>query len=126
MESGILVCLARCRDAIKPSPITDVRMESFVRWAMLHFMEGAASVSTTSLWAERTSDGDSHNRAALVLRQSRIPALRNLRVEESSTGITILGRVTSYYLKQLAQEAVMPVLDHRELHNEILVVQVSE
>jgi hypothetical protein len=75
-------------------------------------------MSVTSLLPEPVSDG-----AAGVLRQSRIPALRSLSVQESPTGITISGRVSSYYLKQLAQEAVMPVLNRRELHNEVTVTR---
>jgi hypothetical protein len=62
-------------------------------------------------------------RAALALDRSPIPALRKLSLEESEAAIVISGRVTSYYLKQLAQEAVMPVLDGRELHNRVAVVR---
>lgn len=73
--------------------------------------------------SEPASGGEAKSRALLALRKSRIPALRNLSVEESPAGITISGRVTTYYLKQLAQETVMPVLIDRELHNEVLVVR---
>jgi len=31
--------------------------------------------------------------------------------------------VPSYYLKQMAQEAVIPLLDGRELHNRVTVVR---
>ena len=61
--------------------------------------------------------------ALTALRQSPIPALRKLTVEESDTAVTILGKVGSYYLKQLAQETVMPVLDGRELLNRVAVVR---
>jgi hypothetical protein len=80
-------------------------------------------MSSVSLRDRASSDGSAASCAARALRQSRIPALRNLRVEESVTGVTISGRVTCYYFKQLAQETVMPVLGHRELHNDVLVVQ---
>jgi hypothetical protein len=60
--------------------------------------------------------------ALTALRQSPIPALRKLTVEESDTAVIILGKVGSYYLKQLAQETVMPVLDGRELLNRVAVV----
>jgi hypothetical protein len=43
-------------------------------------------------------------------------------VEEGPAGIVITGRVTSYYLKQLAQETVLPILDHQTLLNRVLVV----
>ena len=60
--------------------------------------------------------------AVQALRQSPIPALRQLRVEETEKEVVLLGNVTSYYLKQLAQEAIMPVLECRELLNQVQVV----
>lgn len=60
---------------------------------------------------------------AQALRRSPIPALRKLSVEESGTVVVITGRVSTYYLKQLAQEAVMPLLDHRQLRNQVTVVR---
>jgi osmotically-inducible protein OsmY len=57
------------------------------------------------------------------LRQSPIPALRQLCVEESETEIVISGCVSSYYLKQLAQETVMAVRGRRELVNRVTVVR---
>jgi hypothetical protein len=58
---------------------------------------------------------------AQVLRLSPIPALRNLSVEESTSRVIISGRVATYYLKQLAQETIMPLLDRRQLFNQITV-----
>jgi hypothetical protein len=63
------------------------------------------------------------SRAATVLRQSPIPALRHLALEETDEEIVIRGSVTSYYLKQLAQEALMPILGGRLLVNQVLVVR---
>jgi Asp/Glu/hydantoin racemase len=63
------------------------------------------------------------SRAQTALRQSPIPPLRKLTVEESDATVIILGMVGSYYLKQLAQETVMPVLDGRELLNRVAVVR---
>jgi hypothetical protein len=57
------------------------------------------------------------------LRQSPIPALRKLAVEETEAIVAISGAVSSYYLKQLAQETIMPVLAGRELHNRVAVVR---
>jgi hypothetical protein len=105
------------------SPTSGFRMDSHGRWRRFSFMEGAASMSLTAVLSEAASDDVAGRSAILALRQSRIPALRSLRVEESPTGITITGRVATYYLKQLAQETVMPVLNDRELHNEVLVVR---
>jgi hypothetical protein len=60
-------------------------------------------------------------RAAEALRQSTIPAIRNLSIEETDEFVLIHGNVVSYYLKQLAQETVMPVLEGRELRNRVTV-----
>jgi hypothetical protein len=61
--------------------------------------------------------------AEQALRQSRIPALRKLRVEDTEEALILDGAVGSYYLKQLAQEAVMPILGHRTLQNRVTVVR---
>jgi hypothetical protein len=63
-------------------------------------------------------------RTVQVLRQSSHPALRRLEVEETATAVVISGRVSSYYLKQLAQETVMPVCGSREVVNRVLVEKV--
>jgi hypothetical protein len=60
-------------------------------------------------------------RAVEALRQSAIPALRQLMVEENDTMVVISGRVGTYYLKQLAQETVMPVRGDRRVENRVLV-----
>jgi len=44
-----------------------------------------------------------------------------LSVEESTSRVIISGRVATYYLKQLAQETIMPLLDRRQLFNQITV-----
>ena len=62
------------------------------------------------------------SRAAVVLRESPIPALRRLLIEETEVIVLIKGKVPSYYLKQMAQEAIMPLLDGRVLDNRVLVV----
>ena len=60
--------------------------------------------------------------ASQALRRSPIPALRKLSLEETDDVVVINGRVSTYYLKQLAQEAVMPSLRGRELRNRVAVV----
>ena len=65
------------------------------------------------------------SRAEHALRQSYLPALRKLGVEENDATVVITGAVSSYYLKQLAQETVMPVLGERELLNRVMVVRQS-
>jgi hypothetical protein len=61
--------------------------------------------------------------AVEALRQSPIPALRKLAVEETDEAIVLSGCVSSYYLKQLAQETLMPALNGRELSNRITVIR---
>ena len=62
------------------------------------------------------------SRAASVLRESPIPALRKLSIEETEAIVLINGKVPSYYLKQMAQETIMPLLDGRALVNRVLVI----
>jgi len=63
------------------------------------------------------------SRAGLILRHSPIPALRRLVLEETEVAVVIRGTVSSYYFKQMAQEAVMPVLRGRMLLNRVAVVR---
>ena len=65
------------------------------------------------------------SRALEALRQSPIPALRKLVVEETDGTVVLLGSVASYYEKQLAQETVMPFVDGRELHNRVMVIRAD-
>ena len=60
--------------------------------------------------------------AAHALKRSLHPALRHLNVEETDDSLIISGRVSSYYLKQLAQEMLMPVRGARQLVNRVSVV----
>jgi osmotically-inducible protein OsmY len=79
-----------------------------------------------SEWKEHVSMATSivlQSRADQVLRQSPIPALRQLSVKESDLDVVLSGSVPSYYLKQLAQETIMPVLGSRELHNQVMVIR---
>jgi len=61
--------------------------------------------------------------ATQALRQSSHPGLRNLTIQEADGIIIIMGRVTSYYLKQLAQETVMPVRGDCTLLNRVTVIK---
>lgn len=45
-------------------------------------------------------------RAEAALKRSRIGELRGLRVEQNNGALIISGVVSSFYIKQLAQEAV--------------------
>ena len=61
--------------------------------------------------------------AAQVLYHSAHPALRRLRIEETDTSLVIRGQVSSYYLKQLAQETVKALRGPRRLVNHVEVVR---
>jgi hypothetical protein len=62
------------------------------------------------------------SRLTLALHRSPFPALRKLTLEENENSIIIQGQVSSYYLKQLAQETLLPLLDGRQLLNRVQVV----
>jgi hypothetical protein len=61
--------------------------------------------------------------AAEALRYCGIPALRLITVHEEAELVILQGRLPSYYLKQLAQETVLPYLSGRGIDNKIVVVQ---
>ncbi len=58
-----------------------------------------------------------------ALRESPLTSLRRLRVEETDEEVVLTGTVSSYYLKQMAQETILPVLGRRELLNRVKVIQ---
>lgn len=72
--------------------------------------------SATLLYPETSS-------VAFTLHQSPLPDLRRLHVEEDEGEVVITGIVSSYYLKQLAQEAIRPVLGIRALRNRVTVAK---
>jgi hypothetical protein len=65
---------------------------------------------------------DLHDLCGQALTFTGIPALKNISVTEHQERVILTGKVTSYYLKQLAQEAVIPHLGQRRLVNRIMVV----
>jgi hypothetical protein len=58
-----------------------------------------------------------------VLKRNALPPLRLLKVEETDSTVVLTGTVSSYYHKQLAQEAVMSLLAGRRLLNQVEVVR---
>jgi hypothetical protein len=62
------------------------------------------------------------SQAARALKKSSHPALRNLSVEGAEGDLIISGKVSSYYLKQLAQETIMSVREGLRLVNKVDVV----
>ena len=57
--------------------------------------------------------------AAHALSRSAHPALRQLSVEDNQANLIISGKVSSYYLKQLAQEPIMPCREGLRLVNRV-------
>jgi hypothetical protein len=64
-----------------------------------------------------------HIRPDQALQHSPIPALRRLNIEESEQEVVLTGSVSSYYLKQMAQETILPVIGPRTLRNRVTVVR---
>ena len=56
-----------------------------------------------------------------VLSSSPMPELRRLEVYADEDEVILVGRVSSYYLKQLAQECVRGAVHGRTLRNRVEV-----
>jgi hypothetical protein len=70
--------------------------------------------------------GDDLRRAEQVeraLRATGYPTLRHIQATVGGPLVLLRGRVPSYYLKQLAQEAARGVAEGREVRNEIQVIR---
>jgi len=63
--------------------------------------------------------------ASAVLANSSVPELRSLRVDEQSNQLQLHGRVRSFYHKQLAQEAVLPLAGGLQVVNRVDVGALS-
>jgi len=61
--------------------------------------------------------------AGIALRSCPFSALRDVVLEEIGERVIIHGTVNSYYLKQIAQEAIIPALAGRSLENQIQVIK---
>ncbi|MCA9137799.1 MAG: BON domain-containing protein [Planctomycetales bacterium] len=57
--------------------------------------------------------------ASALLANSSVPELRTLRVDEDSNELQLRGNVRSFYHKQLAQEAVLPVAGRMRVVNHV-------
>lgn len=57
--------------------------------------------------------------AIAVLAENSVPELRQLRVDEDSNELQLRGRVRSFYHKQLAQEAVLPLAGGLRIVNHV-------
>lgn len=68
---------------------------------------------------------DPPNRVSPLLRDNPVNDLRRLDVTETESEIVIAGIVSTYYLKQMAQEAVRPALAGRKLRNNVIVLSAK-
>jgi osmotically-inducible protein OsmY len=59
--------------------------------------------------------------SSMLLHNNPLPDLRRLKVVETDEEIIISGEVKSYYMKQMAQEAVRPVAGVRRISNNVIV-----
>ena len=84
---------------------------------------GASEEGTDTGASDMPTTASEISRAVLALKQSEklTLRLRRLSIEETDVVIVIHGRVGTYYLKQLAQETVMPVRGNRQLVNHVSV-----
>jgi hypothetical protein len=60
-----------------------------------------------------------------LLSSSTNPELRRLSVRETDDEIRITGSVSSFYLKQMAQESVRPAMEGRRLVNKVEVRRLN-
>jgi hypothetical protein len=68
---------------------------------------------------------DAQPRAQAVLSTSPIVELRDLRVEQQDAVLTLVGKVSSFYHKQLAQEVVWAVCKDLDV-DLVNLIQVQE
>lgn len=60
---------------------------------------------------------------AQALLKSSNPEVRRLQVSETEDGVEITGRVSCYYLKQLAQESLRPAVAGKRIVNRVVVLR---
>lgn len=71
--------------------------------------------------AEAVVEQVSEEAATELLANSSVRELRELRVDGTATQLRLSGSVSSFYHKQLAQEAVRSVTAGRKIVNRVLV-----
>jgi hypothetical protein len=59
--------------------------------------------------------------AATAMKSASNPELRRLVVRETDDEVLVIGQVSSFYLKQLAQEAVRSAANGRSIVNRVEV-----
>ena len=82
-----------------------------------------APQATTLPLTQSLEDHRLAERVERALRATGYGALRTLRVSVSARVVILVGRVSSYYLKQLAQETALAVPGAHQIRNDLDVVQ---
>ena len=59
----------------------------------------------------------------MLLSSSPIPELRRLVVESTDDEVIIRGKVSSYYVKQMAQESLRSAVGPRRILNRVVVTR---
>ena len=75
----------------------------------------------TEAWSIPRVDEETRSRLESALRSSRYGALAKLSVEVSQGCARLSGQVSSYYLKQVAQETVLRLATVDQLDNRVRV-----
>ena len=69
----------------------------------------------------RVVDADTEERARIALQASPVHAIRALEVTREGDQLVVTGRVSTFYYKQLAQEAVLSVVKSLPIVNRVEV-----
>lgn len=88
------------------------------------FASGIPATSARSASGESRPESDATKLAARisrVVRRRTSGTIHNLRVEVRRDGVFLDGNCASFYAKQLAQQAAMPLAHDRQLTNRIEV-----
>lgn len=96
-----------------------------IRWNVGYFCRWVIAQHVTALLAFGSTgkmesiQQDPAHAATMVLATSSVRDLRQIRVDRNENGIELSGTVRSFYHKQLAQEAVRPVMAGMQLVNSV-------
>jgi hypothetical protein len=75
--------------------------------------------ATALLWMNCVEDLDLAERVERALRATGYAPLRNVTVSVRARGVTLDGRVPSYYLKQVAQATALAVSGAHHIRNQL-------
>jgi len=85
--------------------------------------ENVAPQTTAALLTQSLEDRRLAERVERALRATGYGVLRTVRVSVNARVVILEGRVSSYYLKQVAQETALAVPGAHQIRNDLDVVQ---